>query len=497
MKLITLSAKPITQDLSAEFGHILPAFLPIKNKPIIQWHSDIPHSEHYITIDFEYKLSSYEQYILKESNVKVIRVSAQNNIISAFNDVKIYFSNDPKTKAEESIRIIYGDTIISEIDRYIKQDKMIVGTTKIPDDGNWHKINDSNLTFAGFFQFPLNILDTITERAQNDSQLFYELTNNPQLEMITLEGSLDLGRSHTYHANKLKFSTTRHFNQTEFNKYKFKKIGATDKMRAEAEWFLNINSELKPYTPHIYTSHGNTDKGSYEIETLYDSDLADILIHGRIRQATINEIFSEIREFLKKCWSSKQLDSVEIQKIFNLKLKNRFETSEMQNFLQITNQIENGKKLYKHYNQKNKEVIRRTDTVCISHGDFCFSNIMYNFKKKTIKVIDPRGKTLDDREISIYGPKIYDLLKLGHSAIYGYDLAIRGMKKTEFIDAPNRAELERQFWEIANNCEEQYSKSEIKLGIGNLFFTMIPLHSDNISRQRIFFKIAEEIIGDI
>ena len=60
------------------------------------------------------------------------------------------------------------------------------------------------------------------------------------------------------------------------------------------------------------------------------------------------------------------------------------------------------------------------------HGDFCFSNILYDFKSQSIKVIDPRGLSGDGKEQSIYGDLRYDVAKLAHSVIGKYDFIIAG-----------------------------------------------------------------------
>ncbi|ECP3589223.1 hypothetical protein FZH48_26620, partial [Salmonella enterica] len=63
------------------------------------------------------------------------------------------------------------------------------------------------------------------------------------------------------------------------------------------------------------------------------------------------------------------------------------------------------------------------DDIIITHGDFCFSNILYDFRSQRIKLIDPRGINFYN-ELSIWGDIRYDLAKLNHSVIGRYDLII-------------------------------------------------------------------------
>ncbi len=59
------------------------------------------------------------------------------------------------------------------------------------------------------------------------------------------------------------------------------------------------------------------------------------------------------------------------------------------------------------------------------HGDFCFSNITYDFAIIRIKTIDPRGLT-PNNELTIYGDTQYDIAKLSHSVLGLYDWIIAG-----------------------------------------------------------------------
>ncbi|WP_438404094.1 hypothetical protein, partial [Aeromonas veronii] len=61
----------------------------------------------------------------------------------------------------------------------------------------------------------------------------------------------------------------------------------------------------------------------------------------------------------------------------------------------------------------------------VLHGDFCFSNILYDFRAQKIKVIDPRGITANS-EMTIYGDVSYDIAKLSHSILGLYDWIIAG-----------------------------------------------------------------------
>src|SRR5699024_6250012 len=65
----------------------------------------------------------------------------------------------------------------------------------------------------------------------------------------------------------------------------------------------------------------------------------------------------------------------------------------------------------------------------VFHGDFCFSNILYDSRGDRIKVLDPRGVSGSNE--SIYGDLRYDIAKLSHSVIGMYDHIIA--ERIDFI----------------------------------------------------------------
>ena len=78
---------------------------------------------------------------------------------------------------------------------------------------------------------------------------------------------------------------------------------------------------------------------------------------------------------------------------------------------------------YRNWNQLESKVfdfvskLYNIDHNCFIHGDFCFSNILYDIRSGIFKIIDPRGLWGE----STYGDIKYDFAKLRHSISGGYD----------------------------------------------------------------------------
>ena len=134
----------------------------------------------------------------------------------------------------------------------------------------------------------------------------------------------------------------------------------------------------------------------------------------------------------------------------------------------------------------------------LMHGDPCFSNMLYDFKSKTIKLIDPRGIDLDGN-LSIYGDFRYDVGKLAHSIIGMYDFIIGGRCNYK---ANSDYDVELSFEENSVVAQTQefflhqqfdgYSLKELSMYpvLIHLFLSMLPLHSDHPERQRAFLANA-------
>lgn len=131
----------------------------------------------------------------------------------------------------------------------------------------------------------------------------------------------------------------------------------------------------------------------------------------------------------------------------------------------------------------------RDQDFCVMHGDFCFSNILYDIPSGIVRLIDPRG-SFGEQCVGIYGDQKYDLAKLAHSAQYGYDFLVNGLysinQSGNSIDyslatrecGPLVASLSRGLID-----ELGYDSDEIALLTSLLFLSMCPLHSEDSTRQ--------------
>lgn len=137
------------------------------------------------------------------------------------------------------------------------------------------------------------------------------------------------------------------------------------------------------------------------------------------------------------------------------------------------------------------EEMKQDFSPCIIHGDFCFSNILYDFVNQIIRLIDPRGSF---GAKGIYGDPRYDMAKLRHSVAGMYDFIVSDL----FEVREDKDGFQAVIFNMQNLnpvienfdhklIENGYNIQHIKLIEGLLFISMLPLHQDYPKRQLMMF----------
>ncbi|MFN7824097.1 MAG: hypothetical protein ACK5P6_01915 [Pseudobdellovibrionaceae bacterium] len=111
------------------------------------------------------------------------------------------------------------------------------------------------------------------------------------------------------------------------------------------------------------------------------------------------------------------------------------------------------------------------------HGDLCLSNILFEKPTATITLVDPRGFVKDKCEVI---PLEYDLAKLSHSILGGYDKILAGEllhNMDHFKDRSSTHEfVVKKLLSVIDHF--QVERSFIWKIESILFLSMIPLHRD-------------------
>lgn len=510
MILIT-SADYVGSCLVAEFGKLPPSMLPLQNKRLYQHQLDlILENEHIVlTLPLGYTLTQYDKEILAKKNVTVVFVplgmSLGKSILYALSAVDQV--NDP-------LKILHGDTLFQEL----PSDLDVNLVAHIEDNYKWSSPlkKEKNIVYTGYFSFSNQKL-FIEKIIEKD----YDFIKGVKAysDMVTLINSktnswMDFGLINTYYRSKSNLTTQRVFNDLKISQFSVKKLSSDKKkMHAEAKWFENAPYALKSYLPSLWGYGEEEEKGYYEIEYFYLSTLSDLYVFALQPLFVWEKIFSVCAAFLNTCHSEKPPLKEKFTKsgnaLYGKKTELRLAIFSKESKLDLNKRwIYNGE-ITPSINDILTEINQDIDLadesfVSVMHGDFCFSNILFNFKTQSIKVIDPRGIDLNGNQ-TIYGDIRYDVAKLAHSVIGLYDFIVAGKYSLKF-NTPY--DIEFDVFVDETTLDIQNSFLSFKIGdfslkelntfpiLIHLFLSMLPLHNDKPDRQKALLANAFRIYAE-
>jgi hypothetical protein len=509
--IIIASGNYIKDEMAAELGRIPPAFLPVGNRRLYEHQVSLLkglQEEIVLTLPCDFEVPVYDQYWLGRAGVTVIKVDSDLALGESLVQV---FSQILGSKKQTCLCILFGDTLFPEISS--QDDVYSIGYQEeyypwgvAIGIGNELKFTDgvesvdlSSGVLSGWFKLS-SVADFFEALSNSNGSFFNALTQyakNNKMNAIEFSDWLDFGHLHTYFHSKAKRTTERSFNTLRIqNRRVLKKSEADSKLAAEANWFENIPSQLRLYTP-IYLGKNEKDtEVSYETEYMYLSTLSELFVHGRLPDKVWTKIFLSSYEFLQEASSFKPTEDINasIKLLLVDKALSRIESIALDEALDINLPVVvNGKSLPSVSGLAEmliSNVIIKDSFQCLMHGDFCFSNIMYDFRVGSIKLIDPRG-TLDGETSTVYGDLRYDCAKFFHSIVGYYDLIVAGRytitnhgnNEFDFLVYVDERQVSIKDLFLESSFSLLISTKEAYIHTILLFLSMVPLHSDSSSRQ--------------
>ena len=502
MFLIT-SAAYITPGLASEFGKLPPCMLPVQNRRLYEHQVAIaPKGEKIVlSLTQSYTLTAYDQNRLTNLGVQIVfapdELSLGQSIVYILNVVGLY---------NERISILHGDTLFASI----PETTDICAVAEAEDNYDWASVGKQNDVYAGYFSFSDQslLIQKITECGYRFIEGVTEYGKTKTLTNTILPNWMDFGLVNSYYRSISKMTTQRVFNSMKVTRYSVRKSSKDKrKMAAESNWMLSLPAPMKHYAPAVWDRGEDAETGYYEIEYYFLSSLANLFVFGKNSPYVWEEIICACIDYLNDEMAYKPENASEIARqndsLYASKtIKRLKEYAEQTGISLDTPWTINGKQVpsLNAIIADIDEHLSKNDTrfATMMHGDPCFSNILYDFKSKSIKVIDPRGLDLDGN-LSIYGDFRYDVGKLAHSILGMYDFIIGGMfdyKETSAYDVQLHFEMTEDLTEIQNYFKQQkfggYTLTELSTYpvLIHLFLSMLPLHSDHPERQKAFLTNA-------
>jgi hypothetical protein len=265
-------------------------------------------------------------------------------------------------------------------------------------------------------------------------------------------------------------------------------------LQQEANWYRNIPKDLQPLLPRIY------DTGPRMIEMEYVSypSIAELYLYGAHNPYVWQNIFKNLFDLHDtfRNFQPEGEDGDAIREMYVQKTVNRLQEFRSQGFNELFEtdgltvngqEVPSPRQIIEQIDQLVEQHLTGT-SFSIIHGDPCFSNILYDLRQDSIKLIDPRGSF---GSYTIHGDPRYDLAKMRHSAVGKYDFIINDLFEATYKDKNIEYDIhtleqhEKREERFETMLKERYYSEydEIRLIESLLFLSMVPLHSDSEEHQ--------------
>lgn len=503
-----MSGSYVQSELSAEFGRMPPCFLPLGNKRLFHHQIKLAPEECkvYVSIPEDFTANNIDLNWLKEHDVGILETPPELSLGEALT-AALNLIEEPFTSP---LHILFGDTLFKKL----PTGDNVIAVSTVKDNYRWSSmgktgidwvmdVDESKNVVSGYFIFnnPQRLIRNITQEKWSFIKGIDRYNNELGLSQVKVDTWYDFGHINTYYHSKAEFTTERSFNELKINNKFIEKSSVKNrKIQAEANWFSSLPYSLRGYIPQYLGSSVNEKSGcSYRLEYLHNTALNELYVFSEIPNMIWNNILDHCIGFLKDCSlvvNSADKISQNIEQLFLDKTLLRLEEYIESKGFNATERwifneeqsasIEEILKVSEQYLPTKKQYST------VMHGDFCFSNILYDFRANRIKAIDPRGIS-PSGDITIYGDINYDIAKLSHSILGLYDWIVAGYHET-LIDWDNK-KITTCIFDDSKNIEIQSSfikmiESEFSLKPITLyamqiqlFLSMLPLHEDDSSRQ--------------
>lgn len=513
--IIITSGALIAPEFQVELGKLPPAFVPLGNKRLYEHQvrclrTVFSSSNIYLSVPDFYELRESDAVLLAKLGVTVVPVPAgltlSESLLYVINSIGRY---------DETLRILHGDTLIEDI----PPTEDVVAIAEAEDDYAWEIQSQDKSTervWCGYFAFSdIKLLARSLSAAQGrfvDAIRAYGRAR--ELEFPLIAKWIDLGHVNTYFRARTKITTQRSFNDLKIKGGVVRKTSEqSGKIEGEAAWFSSIPPSLRRYVPQLIQIRNDCSPSFYELEYLPFLPLSELYVHGnlphlfwgkifKLTNSAVNDFLSvavpdgpvcaQIREDFIKLVIGKtdaRLAKFKSESGCDPKKSTRLNGAPLPSLARIAEECA-------------VAVSGLPDKPGVLHGDFCFSNILYDSRSNAIKLLDPRGIGHEGVP-TIYGDLKYDAAKILHSVVGLYDHIIAGLcsiKENSVLNFEFQIHLDKS----AAAISDDYYNNSFLLGLRArevlpltilLFISMLPLHADNTERQKALLANALRLYG--
>jgi hypothetical protein len=531
LALITSGAYS-NQELAVEFGRLPPSFLPVGNKRLYEYQRQLfdDETQVYLTLPSDFVVPPDDIERLSALAVTVLQVPADLSLGES-----VVYALNLIGGRDRAVQILHGDTLLDGIPEAADGgSEVAIGfgadgyswaeatcdedvVTKLETVAAGVSSERTAPVACGYFSFAHSstLVRAITRAGGDFIKGICGYGAEHVIHKRSVGAWYDFGHVQTYFRSRRMVTSARAFNRLSIDgRVARKSSDDVQKMSAEAQWFGSIPPNVRLFSARLM-DHGEDKIGVYyETEYEYLPTLAELYVFGALVRPSWIRILNSCQEFLQTCADTTNdegtgdddLAALVAEKTqsrllqfasasgFDVHSMLRYGGRPMPSLLQIADDIASN-------NVNFRSGCQRT----VMHGDFCFSNILYDSRIQRVHVIDPRG-FIHPGKNTIFGDHRYDLAKLAHSIIGRYDQIIAGRYhlsaangrryEISFEQAPHHAWLQDAFNKMQINGVEAGGR-EIRAVMIALFLSMLPLHADRPDRQQAFIANALRLYSNL
>lgn len=547
MKVLLIpTAVLISNEMRQKFGNIPTGLFPLQDRPMLshiyEKYKDVVDEVYVITFEKSDQIKEYIQ--VKKLPIKFIHLDKLGDLGYTIRYGIKAIVDDSKIPIE-CVYINFADTLLNDELCKVSNDFAFYSVKRMDSKWTWFLDDNGQLRdilekdsanaenastkkyrklFVGVFGISnvnllLEELAIVDENSNIDS--FYialqQYSYKQQISFIPAKQWLDVGHNEMYNQAKTNVAA-REFNTILIDKERgilTKKSKNTEKLINEISWYLRMPKQLQYLLPRVYEYSLDFTEPFVKMEYYGYRTLHEMLLYGDYSEAKWKSVFEKIRFLLNDMGTFKIAGRSEnikqsLWNVYIVKTKQRLEKlKNIEHFdMFFDNAIKVNGKTYWSLNEVLEMLPKYVKKYLINdgekffsiiHGDLCFTNILVEDSYDFLRLIDPRGNF---GLFDIYGDSRYEIAKLCHSLEGKYDYIIEDMFEINVNGTDVYYKIlkdNKKIWKIFREvfATQLENIQAVRLIEAILFFSMISLHNDSLTRQYAMLATAYQLLEKV
>lgn len=515
--------------------------IPVRGKPAISWVIE-ECLDSKVILTLSSANTRVINYVTKRyPEVKIVRIDSvkEEKKVTGFSILdSLAHAMEAVAVDTELLTVVLGDTMCRNVPK--NNDDFVVVSDDFASSERWCLVEcDENANIKELFDKQVNLdiknkkaligyyqfaepnlvqkllLELIYAQKTQISDLLRQYNKQRPIKCVETKEWFDFG-----HKAGLIKAQNYFYNSRDFNSLKSDPVAGIitksssncKKLEDEYCWYKGLPDKLKVLVPRVLDFYVKEDKAFLSMEMYGYPPLSELFILGNLSleewQLVIRRLF-EVHRLFEKCEG--ELPQENFYDLYLHKTWQRLKDLHIQNVywqkLWTYDEIVINGVVYKnirYFETRLNDAIEglvQNVKVSVMHGDYCFSNILFDTNSFICRLIDPRGRL---GQQTVYGDARYDIAKLRHSVVGGYDFAVHGL--FNLVERENVFEISGNYPDFQEKLTEFFDKTTVEFGFdlneirlieALLFLSMIPLHKDNFERQKVFYLKAVKKINAI